>query len=90
MLLTLQFSDLLLLAKLILLPLNLIKLQLGLETVQLLIVLELVELSLILVELLLTLRVPIVYWPRLLALAEGCLAADRAAIVGVGPVAAAL
>jgi hypothetical protein len=86
----LQVSDLLLLAKLILFALNLIKLLLGLETVQPLVVFELVELSLILVELLLAPRVPIVHSAWTVAPAEGCLAADRAAIVGVGPVAAGL
>ncbi|HET8562563.1 MAG TPA: hypothetical protein VFM35_01695 [Candidatus Binatia bacterium] len=60
-----QISNLLLPPELILFPLNLIKLQLGLEAVQLLIVFELVQLSLTLVELLLPRRVPIVHRPRL-------------------------
>lgn len=86
----LQVSDLLLLAKLILFALNSIKLLLGLETVQPLVVFELVELSLILVELLLAPRGPHCPSAWTVAPAEGCLAADRAAIVGVGSVAAGL
>lgn len=44
---TLQLPNLLLLARLILFPLNSIKLRLGLETVQLLVIFDLVQLSLI-------------------------------------------